>query len=187
MSFFERFRTTLRADANGLIDAFEEPRLMLKQYLRDAELAVQKKEFQLEQLEAEAKRLNAERELAAQSLERFERDAELALGREREDLARYALKLLLSKKRLLERLDARLAAIAGERQALEEKVNTQKVALEELRSRVQTYVSDSESGSFEASVEPVTDEQIELELLRRKSAGRADEARASTEERHEKA
>ena len=42
MSFFERFRTTLRADAHGLIDAFEEPTLMLKQYLRDAELAVQK-------------------------------------------------------------------------------------------------------------------------------------------------
>jgi phage shock protein A len=169
MSFFERFRTTLRADANGLIDAFEEPTLMLKQYLRDAELAVQKKQAQLGQLEAEAKRLGAERERAAQDLARFERDAELALAREREDLARYALKLLLPKKRLIERIEGRLAALAGERRALEERISAQKVALEELRGRVQTYVTDNEIGSFEAGVEPVTDEQIEIELLRRKS------------------
>lgn len=170
MSFLQRFRTTLRADANGIIDALEEPTLMLKQYLRDAELAVQRKQYQLAQLEAEAKRLLAERERAEADRARFERDAELALGREREDLARYALKLLLPKTRLLERIDARLAALTEEQKALAAKLETQKAALEELRARAQSYVAENDLGAVEAGREPVTDEQVEIELLRRKAA-----------------
>lgn len=170
MSFFERFRMTLRADANGLIDAIEEPTLMLKQHLRDAELALQRKQTQLAQLEAEAKRLDSERKRAEGDRVRLERDAELALAEGREDLARYALKLLLPKQRLMERIDARLVVIAEEGPALQGKLEAQAVALEELRARIQAYVAHSEAGSFQAGVEPVSDEQIELELLRRKAA-----------------
>ena len=173
MSFFDRFRATLRADANGLIDAIEEPTLMLKQHLRDAELAVQKKQSQLAQLEAEAKRLDTERQRAEADRARLERDAEFSLTKDREDLARYALRLLLPKLRLIERIDARLAAIAEERQTLLGLLETQVAALEELRARVQAYVSSSEAGSFESGLEPVTDEQIELELLRRKAKSAA--------------
>jgi phage shock protein A len=181
MSFFERFRTTLRADANGLIDAIEEPSLMLKQHLRDAELAVQHKQSQLTQLEAEAKRLDMERKRAEADRARLERDAELSLAKDREDLARYALRLLLPKLRLTERIDARLVAIGEERQALQNKLEAQAVALEELRGRVQAYVAGNEAGSCEAGLEPVTDEQIEIELLRRKAAKTAASERAAAE------
>jgi phage shock protein A len=181
MSFFERFRTTLRADANGLIDAIEEPTLMLKQHLRDAELAVQHKQSQLTQLEAEAKRLGTERQRTEADRARLERDAELALAKDREDLARYALRLLLPKLRLTERIDARLVAISEERQALQTKLEAQAVALEELRGRVQAYIAGSEAGSFESGLEPVTDEQIEIELLRRKAAKGTTSERAAAE------
>jgi phage shock protein A len=170
MSFFERLRTTLRADANGLIDAIEEPTLMLEQHLRDAELAVQRKRSQLAQLEAEARRLDADRKRADADRARLEQDAELALREGREDLARYALALLLPKQRLIDRIGVRLVDLAEECPALQSKLEAQAVALEELRARVQAYVAQGEAGSFESRVEPVTDEQIELELLRRKVA-----------------
>ena len=64
MNIFKRLETTLRADANGLIDALEEPTLMLKQHLRDAELALHEEQAALSRLEQEAKRLGTERERA---------------------------------------------------------------------------------------------------------------------------
>jgi phage shock protein A len=172
MSFFDRFKTTLRADANGLIDAIEEPSLMLKQHLRDAELAVHQKRAQLSQLEAEAKRLGADRQRAEADRARLDRDAELALSKDREDLARYALGLLLPKLRLTERIDARLAAIKEESRELATKLEAQTHELEELRARVQAFIANAETGSPNTGYEPVTEEQIEIELLRRKAQPR---------------
>jgi phage shock protein A len=170
MGFFDRFRQTLRADANGLIDAIEEPTLMLKQHLRDAELALQTKQAELARLSAEAKRLAGDRQRAEADRARLDRDAELALAEERDDLARHALGLLVPKLRLTERIDARLAAIAEAAADLEAQLAAQLPALEELRARVQAFIAGQEAGSVEAPFEPVTKEQIEIELLRRKAS-----------------
>ncbi len=170
MSFFNRFRLTLRADANGLIDAIEEPTLMLKQHLRDAELALQTKQAELARLSAEAKRLASDRQRAEADRARLDRDAELALAEERDDLARHALGLLVPKLRLTERIDARLAAIAEAAAALEAQLAAQMPALEELRARAQAFIASQEAGSVAAPFEPVTQEQIEIELLRRKAS-----------------
>jgi phage shock protein A len=190
MSFFDRFKTTLRADAHGLIDAIEEPSLILKQHLRDAELAVDGKRAQLSQLEAEAKRLTAERQRTESDRARLDRDAELALAKDREDLARHALGLLLPKLRRAERIDARLAAIAEESRELGVKLEAQSLALDELRARVQAYLAHGATGVSEAGFEPVSEEQIEIELLRRKAQGPArdtSERQTALEARDEKA
>ncbi len=184
MSFIDRLKTTLRADANGLIDAIEDPRLMLEQHLRDAELAVRKKQARLAELDAETKRLHGERERAEAERSRLDRDAELALAQDRDDLARYALGLLVTKRRLSEHIDARLGAIAEERQDLVVLLAVQTRALEELRARVQAYLAESLAGTCGAGFEPVSDEQIEIELLRRKSARTAP---GTSEGRDEKA
>jgi phage shock protein A len=185
MGIFERLRHTLSADANGLIDAIEEPVLVLEQHLRDAELAVQQKKAELAGLEAEAKRLGVDRQRAVAERARLEGDAEFALGQDRDDLARYSLGLLLPKQRLGERIDARLVAIAQERQTLQAKLEVQEVALEELRARVNAFVAGSGSGSSDLGFEPVSDEQIEIELLRRKAAKRAAPVQAEAELKEE--
>ena len=51
MSIFKRIRTTVQADAHGVIDAIEDRALLLKQYLRDAETDLAKKRARLQQLE----------------------------------------------------------------------------------------------------------------------------------------
>jgi len=181
MSFFDRFKMTLRADANGLIDAIEEPTLMLKQHLRDAELALESKQAELTRLSAEAKRLATDRQRAEADRARLDRDAELALAEDRDDLARYALGLLVPKLRLAERIDARLVAIAEEATALEAQLEAQTPALQELRAKVQAYIRSNETGTVEPAFEPVTEEQIELELLRRKASRKRAEPPAGGE------
>lgn len=183
MNLFKRLETTLRADANGLIDALEEPTLMLKQHLRDAELALHEQQATLSRLEQEAKRLGAERERVEAERTRFDADAELALGQGRDDLARYALGQLVPRLRLLERIDARLGSIAEESRALRAQLQARESALEELRARVQAYLASRQVGDFQVAPEIASEEQIEIELLRRK-ARRAPRADLASAERH---
>ncbi len=169
MTLFRRIRDSFRADAHGIVDALEDEALLLKQCLRDAEEEVQRKRARLLQLEADWKRFGADRERAQKEGERAERDVELALAQGREDLARYALKHVLTQKNLSERIGVRMAESAEEQRDLGATLQAQQVALEELRARVQAFLARRDSGQAEVSVAPVSDEQIELELMRRKA------------------
>lgn len=187
MSFFRRIKTSLSADAHGLVDAIEDQALLLKQHLRDAEGEVLRKRARVRELEAEQKRLGIERERATLERERAGHDVDLAVEQGRDDLSRYALKQLLTRKNLLERIDARLKQAGDEMKELEEMLGTQQVSLEELRAKVQAFLLDREAGHVQAALTPVTEEQVELELLRRKRdargtspvPGRADEGGGS--------
>jgi hypothetical protein len=53
---------------------------------------------------------------------------------------------------------------------LEAQLAAQMPELDELRARVQAYIASKEAGNVEAPFEPVTKEQVEIELLRRKAA-----------------
>lgn len=168
MSLLQRLKNTLSADAHGLVDALEDPTLLLQQHFRDAEAEVLRKRAQLSELELESKRLGTQRERANADAERAEQDSALALQQDRDDLARYALKQLLTQRQLSERLNSRLLQIADERLELSRSLESQQAALEELRTRIQAHLSASESGGLERDFKPVSEEQIELELLRRK-------------------
>jgi phage shock protein A len=182
MSIFERIRNSLRADAHGIVDALEDEVLLLKQCLRDAEAEVARKRARLLGLEADWKRLGAERERAQKEVERAEHDTELAIREQREDLARYALRQVITQRNLSERIAARMVQTAEEQKELGGVLATQQVALEELRASVQAFLSQRERDGVEARVVPVTDEQIELELIRRKQLARSAEPSTAREE-----
>jgi phage shock protein A len=167
VTWFERLSGSVRTEANGAVDIAGDQTTLLKVHVRDAEEAVQRKRVAYAQLAAEAARLCAEHARARADCERFERDADLALSGERRDLARYALRLFLRRQRVVDNVDRRLAQVTREQKELEIVLARQQAALEELRGRVQAYLSDWEADHFAATAEPVTDEQVELELLRR--------------------
>jgi phage shock protein A len=182
MSLFRRLQTTFRADAHGIVDALEDQALLLRQHVRDAETEVQRKRARVNQLDAEERRLDADRERASAEAVRSERDAELALGQGRDDLARYALKQMLQRRRSVARADALLTQIRDERKELERALETQTALLAELRERVEAHLAAREAGHPEIDSTPVTDEQVELELLRRKGVATAAPITPPTEE-----
>ena len=51
MSLFDRMKTSVKADALGVIDALEDRRLLLRQCVRDAEAELGKKRAHLQALE----------------------------------------------------------------------------------------------------------------------------------------
>ena len=174
MKFFDRFTTLVKADAHGVLEQLEERTLLAKQHLRDAELELARKRARLEALADEARR--AEEELARLGAESsaLDADVELALGGGKEELARYALRKLLPKRRASDALRRRRAEIDDERQRIAAKLAEQEAQLEELKRRVRARIAEAqaEAGAPRAlAVEvPAADEEIEIELLRRRGA-----------------
>jgi len=179
MSFWERFRTTMRADAHGVIDALEDRALLLKQHLRDAELEVQHKRAQLQALEREHARLLKDRERIAKEQARYERDVELALSEQQDELARHALQRLLPLQQLDARVADRIAVLDDQQRELGAVLAEQQSGLSELQARVAAFLSEQaqrDAGSPDQAAafapRPVEPETVELELLRRKRAQR---------------
>src|SRR5689334_17487456 len=98
MSVFDRFRTTIAADAHGVIDALEDRALILRQCLRDAEAELARKRAQLETIELELRGLEREASRVDESVTSLDADATLAMQAGEDDLARHVLKRLLTQR-----------------------------------------------------------------------------------------
>lgn len=174
IKLMNRIATLLRADAHGLVEALEERSLLLKQYVREAEIDLNQKRARLEALREEEKRLRetlTRRETESRSLDE---DIALALTGGKDDLARFAIRRLLPRRREIEALRVQVGERAAEAQALAARLEEQQAQLEALRLRVRAELAhgDTTVAPGPWMLEPtVADEEVELELLRRRGAG----------------
>lgn len=178
ISFIHRLNRLVKADAHGLIESLEDRALLLKQHLREAELELQHKRARLEALIEEDRRLREDARRLEDGLRSLDEDTQLALRQGRDDLARFALRRLIPKRSEVDALRGRIHEIGEERAIIEERLEEQQSQFEELRARVRAQLAANaraaESGDDFG--EPlVADEEVEMELLRRKQ----EEGRAS--------
>lgn len=175
MPLLDRLRLTLRADAHGVIDALEDRALMLKQHLRDAELEVQKKRARAGELTSEETRLSEDEQRLLAEQARHDQDAELALAEGSDELARKALARALPLAQLVRRIRERLEQNRREQRELSVVLAAQETELTALRTRVEAFLAAEHAVHNEGHgfvPLPVSDDQIEIELLRRKRAQR---------------
>jgi phage shock protein A len=172
MRFFDRLAMLMKADAHGVLEQLEERSLLAKQHLREAELELDRKRARCEALEDEARRVQEEADRLSATIASLDEDVELALRGEKEELARFSVRKLLPKRRALEQLAQRAAEIADERQRLQARLEAQESELEELRRKLHTQLAaERDTQTAGSCVElPAADEEVELELLRRRSA-----------------
>jgi len=167
MKITERFTRLVRSDVHGMLEQLEERSLLLKQHLREAEIELARKRAEAEALAEEERRLGEELARAEESARALDADVELALQEGQDDLARFAVRRLLPRRRAAAELGRRAAEVGEARQRLElrERVRLGLAAAREERER-QTPVID-EVG--------VANEEVDLELLRRRNAGQTRE------------
>jgi len=152
-----------------MMDQLEERSLLLKQHLREAELEVAQKRAKLDAIDEERRRLSEEGQRLEARVAALDEDVELAMKGEDADLARFAVRRLLPKREALHTLCARAAQFDERRTRLQTRLESQEAPLGDLRARVRVAVvrPDPEPiGWGEESV--VTDEEVDLELLRRR-------------------
>lgn len=172
----DRIGALLRADAHGVMDALEERHLLLRQALREAELELLQKRARVAALTEEEARLCDERERKQTAVAALDEDVALALAGEKEELARFAVRRLLPERRELENLGTQIEEIVSAREKLEQRLEEQEEAFQALRIRARTELVRA-SRSAEANdpygspgLAGVADEEVELELLRRRGA-----------------
>ena len=172
MRLFDRIATMLRADAHGVVESLEERGLLLKQYLREAELELNQKRARLEAVREDEKRLAEALARADNEVRALDEDVGLALAGDKEELARFAIRRLLPKRAEVKALQTRRNERGAEASALAERLALQEEQFESLRTRVRAEllrereVTDSSWPESYAGV--VADEEVEIELMRRR-------------------
>lgn len=171
----DRVATLLKADAHGVIESLEERSLLLKQHVREAEIEIDRKRARLEAVREEEKRLGEALARRAEEIRSLDEDIALALAGGKDDLARFAIRRLLPRRGEVKVLQAQLEQRHAECGALAERLEAQEEQLEGLRTRVRAELAlGCEAAPVPAWVsEPVVaDEEVELELMRRRGEGR---------------
>ena len=172
MKFLDRLTLLLKADAHGVLEQLEERTLLAKQHLREAELELDRKRAQVHACAEEARRLGEEAEHRDREIASLDGDVELAIAGRKDDLARFAVRKLLPLRRAAESARRRTAELEQERARLAQTLAVQERQLEELAAQVRTRIAAAryaESDAF-ARPAPAADEEVELELLRRRAA-----------------
>jgi len=177
MAIVRRLSRLCRADLHGMLDQLEDKELLLKQLLRDMEADLARKEGRIRRMSAS--RDQARRDLEKQGKEqaRIEGDLAAAVERNRDDIARFLIRKLKPVERHREALRALAEALEAEIAGLQATVGEQRLQAEQIRLRAREFGRGAEGQRQEEMLSSCTaaaaawepsEEEVELELLRRK-------------------
>lgn len=171
MKLFDRMTTLIKADAHGVVDALEERSLLLRQHVREAELELLQKRARVEALTEEEARLREELARRGTRIASLDEDIALALDGEKEDLARFAIRRMIPERKDLAALEAQIAEVGETRAKVAGRLEEQEGQFEALRQRARAHLAEAtrSDDDLQGLAPPeVADEEVELELLRRR-------------------
>lgn len=170
MRLLRRMAVMLRADAHGVLESLEDRDLLLKQYLREGEMELDRNRAQAEALRDEVAALGAEARRQEESIAALDADVSLAMASGRDDLARFSIRRLLTLRAGAAAIAARIEQRTAQLVGLDERVAEQERKYAELESRVRAELGRQRPSRCseweETSV--VRDEEVEIELMRRR-------------------
>ena len=170
MKLFDRMAILLKAESHGVIESLEERSLLLKQYVREAEIELNRKRARLEAVRDEETRLGETLARCTDDMRALDEDIALALAAGKDDLARFAIRRLLPRRSEATALRVQIEQRTAEARALSERVAAQQAQFDDLRIRVRAELARESDPCAPAwpGEAAVADEEVELELMRRR-------------------
>ena len=141
MGIFTRFSDIVNSNINAILDKAEDPEKIVRLMIQEMEDTLVEVRTTAARTIAEKKELGRKRERLAAALEEWTRKAELALGKDREDLAKAAL---LEKAKLAETarvLDEELEAIEAELDHQDRDIARLQAKLDEAKAKQKALVA----------------------------------------------
>ena len=157
MALLARIIRLFKADINGVMDQIEDQGLLLKQHLRDMEASLVQKETKLKKMGFAMDQAQQAYKKGKKETDNLELDLEVAIKKDKDDIAR----MLIKKLNPLTRIDQ------------------QRLQYEQLKQKATEYFYRIEKQNWEntwsampagLSVNDLSEEEVELELLQRKDA-----------------
>ena len=177
MAIIARIVKIFKADIHGVMDRLEDRRLLLKQHLRDMEEVLHRKEAKLRKMTAGHNQKQKELADYRQQWEALDHDLTVALRKKKDDIARMLIRKMKPLENMSEELTRHLNALNEEMIQFENHLKQQRLRYEQLKYRTTEYLRRTQMQQWERDVidpfsadgyEAPTDEEIELELLKRK-------------------
>lgn len=179
MAIFSRMLRLFKADVHGVMDQLEDKGLLLKQYLREMETALEEKDARLTATQQSLRQSTIDLARRNDEIEKLEKDLELAVRKDKDDIAR----MLIRKRRILqsscEQLSRHIESLTEAQEDMSETLTQQRLQYDQLKLKITAFNRQSKPEGLEAVVAAAdaaqgwkapTEEEIELELLRRKEA-----------------
>jgi len=199
MALLERVSTLIRANLNDLIDKAEHPEKMIKQVILDMENQLLQVKTQVAIAIADQHLLAKKQKENEEKIADWTRKAELAVGKQQDDLARAAIERSLHYKQLAESFAQQVADQRLQVETLKNALNKLQQKLEEAlsksemlmaqnrRARTLDKAADARNG-VDSRDHAATFDRMKDKVMRREAIGRAktellDESSASVEDR----
>lgn len=177
MAIVSRMMRLFKADVHGVMDQLEDKELLLKQCLREMEASLEDKAGRLNRSEQAVRQAESDLVQREAEVQKLENDLDLAVRKERDDIARMLIRKRRSFLGNCEQLKHQIEALSQENNRLSETVARQRLQYDWLKLKVTTFRQQTQSEGFDDIIAPEdtplawrapTEEEIELELLQRK-------------------
>jgi phage shock protein A len=168
-----------KADVHGVMDQLEDKGLLLKQYLREMEASLEDKEGRLSRIELAIRQAESDFDQRGKEVRKLENDLDLAVSKEKDDIARMLIRKRRSIQGSCEQLKHQIEALTQENNRLSETLARQRLQYDQLKVKVTAFRQQARSEGLDdvitaegdsQSWRSPTEEEIELELLQRKEA-----------------
>ena len=179
MAILTRIFMLFKADIHGVMDQIEDRGLLLKQHLREMEEALVQKEATLRQMGFTRDQARQDHEKGKNESSRLEQDLEVAIRKDRDDIARMLIKKLKPLARIQSERSTHIERLDREIEQFKEDIGQKRLHYEQVRQQAVNFFHSAEKQNenqrwpgmpADFGAHKISDEEIELELLQRKEA-----------------
>ncbi|MGR9116189.1 MAG: PspA/IM30 family protein [Gammaproteobacteria bacterium] len=166
MTILTRISRLFKADMHGILDNLEEPKVILKQAIRDMQEEIDKADAAIAILTQQQERLQQKKQALSRHIEELQRDLEFCLGENNETLAKSVIRKKLQAEWSLKQLSTQLSEIGAEK---DKKIAETEDRKEKLQAICDKWVLFDESSEFDdrtaETPAPVSRDDVELAFL----------------------
>ena len=179
MGIASRIVNIFKADIHGVMDQLEDQGLLLKQYLRDMEETLDLKDAKLAKKIALRNQIQKEHDKYDQQYRALDQDLTVAVQRGKDNIARMLIRKTKPLGSLCDELAGQVATLDEEISQFKEHLSEQRLQYEQLKIRSAEFFHRTEMQVREKNLRNImpdavagqmSEEEIELELLKRKEA-----------------
>lgn len=179
MGVMTRFLKLCKADIHGVMDQLEDRELLLKQYIREMEEELERKKTELEKAKAVRDGAKREYETYVEEIEKTEQDIAVAIDKNKDDIARFLIRKIKPMENRRNELGKSIENMDSDIAKTTELIERQRREYDSLKLRAGEFFHRMEKkkprDGFSAAMPcglpgEISNEEVEIELLRRKEA-----------------